>query len=323
MPRNDRADARAAEFGPRDLSGRRYLVTGASTGLGYFTAANLATRGARVVITGRSAARLDAAASAIGKPGLVTTLPFDIGELDEVRGAADSLVAGAAGTGAGFDGLVLNAGVVHPPARREATSDGVERIFATNVLGHYALLGRLTGAAVLREDAAVVWLGSLAPGLTRAHLQDVQLRGGYTAWNAYAQSKLATQVLGMEGDRRARAAGGHVRSIVAHPGYSTGGLTPTVAGVHEPSLAKRAVDSLLVFAAQGKDDGARCQLRAVTDPELRGGETIVPAYVTKGRPVLGASHWRSYDPELGERLWNYCASLAGVEPDFAAISART
>ena len=313
----------AAEFGPHDLSGRRYLVTGASTGLGFFTAKSLVSRGARVVITGRSAARLEAAASAMGRTELVAALPFDIAELAEVRGASASLLGGDARGGDGFDGIVLNAGVVHPPAEREETSDGIERLFATNVLGHFALLSSLTGAAALREGAAIVWLGSIAPGLTRAHLQDVQLRGGYTSWNAYAQSKLATQVLAIEGDRRARAAGAHVRSLVAHPGYSTGGLTPTVPGVHEPSLGKRALDSLLAFAAQGKDAGAQCQLRAVTDPELKGGETVLPAYLTRGRPVLGSSHWRSYDADLGERLWNYCASLAGAAPDFAAISART
>ncbi|MBB2957255.1 SDR family NAD(P)-dependent oxidoreductase [Pseudoclavibacter helvolus] len=313
----------AAEYGPHDLSGRRYLVTGASTGLGFFTASSLVSRGAQVVVTGRSAARLDAAASATGRPDLVTVLPFDIAELNEVREAAATLLGGEQGGRQGFDGVVLNAGVVHPPAEREETSDGVERLFATNVLGHFALLSHLTVGRDLREGAAVVWLGSIAPGLTRAHLQDVQLRGGYTSWSAYAQSKLATQVLAIEGDRRARAAGAHVRSLVAHPGYSTGGLTPTVPGVHEPSLGKRALDSLLVFAAQGKDAGARCQLRAVTDPELRGGETIRPAYTTKGRPVLGSSHWRSYNAELGERLWDYCESLAGTAPDFSAMSART
>lgn len=313
----------AAEFGPRDLSGRRYLITGASTGLGFFTAKNLVSRGAQVVTTGRSASRLEAAALATGRPDLVTALPFDMAELDEVRGASASLLTGGPRSAPRFDGVVLNAGVVHPPAQREETRDGIERLFATNVLGHFALLSSLTEAAALREGAAIVWLGSIAPGLTRAHLQDVQLRGGYTSWNAYAQSKLATQVLAIEGDRRARAAGSHVRSLVAHPGYSTGGLTPTVPGVHEPSLGKRALDSLLAFAAQGKDDGAQCQLRAVTDPELKGGETILPAYVTRGRPVLGSSHWRSYDTELGERLWNYCASLAGAAPDFSAISART
>ncbi|WP_271986406.1 SDR family NAD(P)-dependent oxidoreductase [Pseudoclavibacter terrae] len=311
-----------AEYGRHDLTGRRYLITGASTGLGFFTARSLVGRGAEVVITGRSATRLAAAAAGTGRPDLTATLPFDIAELSEVDGAARTLLEGQNG-GGGFDGVVLNAGVVHPPADRETTSDGVERVFATNVLGHFALLSRLTAEAALRESAAIVWLGSIAPALTRAHLQDVQLRGGYTSWNAYAQSKLATQVLAIEGDRRARAAGGHVRSLVAHPGYSTGGLTPTVAGVHEPSLGKRALDGLLAVAAQGKDDGALCQLRAVTDPELYGGETIVPARLTRGRPVLGTSHWRSFDSELGERLWDYCASLAGAAPDFSAISART
>lgn len=312
----------AAEFGPHDLSGRRYLITGASTGLGFFTARSLVARGANVVITGRSTARLEAAASVMGRPDLVTTLTFDIAELEAIRGAAATLL-GDPSSESGFDGLVLNAGVVHPPTEREETSDGIERVFATNALGHFALLSHLSTGAALREGAAVVWLGSIAPALTTAHLEDVQLRGGYTSWNAYAQSKLATQVLAIEGNRRARAAGAHVRSLVAHPGYSTGGLTPSVPGVHEPSLGKRALDSLLAFAAQGKHEGARCQLRAVTDPQLAGGETIVPAHLTRGVPVLGSSQWRSYDPELGEKLWTYCASLACTAPDFSAISART
>ena len=118
--------------------------------------------------------------------------------------------------------------MVHTPFSRLESVDGNELVLATNVLGHFALLGRLLPH--LEPGARIVSLGSLSSRLSSFRLDDLQLTRGYDPWRAYAQSKIATQVFGFELDRRLRAAEVPVASVVAHPGYSISGRTPGFRG---------------------------------------------------------------------------------------------
>jgi NAD(P)-dependent dehydrogenase (short-subunit alcohol dehydrogenase family) len=116
---------------PQD--GRRFLVTGASAGIGFFTAARLAGAGAHVVLSSRSGERLDAAASAIRKArrgASLETLVIDQSSLESVRAGAAALLEAAP-----LDGVVANAGMVHTPHARLESVDGNELVLATNVLG--------------------------------------------------------------------------------------------------------------------------------------------------------------------------------------------
>ena len=206
----------------RPQSGLRYLVTGANAGLGFFTAARLAGAGAHVVMSGRSPERLDAAVSAIrtARPAAsVETLVMDQSSLDAVEAGATRLLAGPP-----LDGVVANAGMVHTPAARLESADGNELVLATNVLGHFALIGRLLPH--LSPGGRIVSLGSLSTWLSTFRVEDLQLERGYDAWRAYAQSKIASQVVAFELDRRLRAAAFRwrawsrtraMRSADAHP----------------------------------------------------------------------------------------------------------
>lgn len=97
------------------LSGRRALVTGASSGLGLSSAAALAAEGVRVVMVARDAERLARAAASV--TGDVHVLPGDVSDIDGV----DELVGTAAQMLGGLDILVANAG--GPPAGTFATTD--------------------------------------------------------------------------------------------------------------------------------------------------------------------------------------------------------
>jgi NAD(P)-dependent dehydrogenase (short-subunit alcohol dehydrogenase family) len=157
-----------------DLAGRRYLVTGSNAGLGYFASEQLVRAGARVVMTGRNPNRLAGARAAVERRvrvdaraprrhplGAVETLLLDTSNLGSVRAAAAT-----ARTGGRIDGVLLNAGTVHPPKRREETVDGHEVVFATNALGHYALCGEvLTALAATR--GRMVWVGSMSTMISR------------------------------------------------------------------------------------------------------------------------------------------------------------
>jgi NAD(P)-dependent dehydrogenase (short-subunit alcohol dehydrogenase family) len=193
--------------------------------------------------------------------------------------------------------------MVHPPRERRTDRYGNELVLSTNVLGHFRLVARALPVLERGEGARIVTLGSLASRLGSLRLDDLQLERSYTAWRAYSRSKIAAQVFGFELERRLRAAGSGVTSLVVQPGYSTSGRTPGVHGVNQPSRAKRFADNLQAAWTQGKDHGAWVPVRAVLDPTLTGDDYLGPAGLTKGPPATGRATRSSRSPRTGARLW--------------------
>jgi NAD(P)-dependent dehydrogenase (short-subunit alcohol dehydrogenase family) len=303
----------ADEWDPTRLptqSGRVVAVTGANAGLGFFTSLQLAGAGARVVLLCRDETRAARAQAAIRRlvPGSdVSVVRLDTADLASVRSAAKELSSLDR-----LDVLITNAGVVHPPRHREVTSDGQELVGATNHFGHFALVARLIDVLERNPGARVVTLGSLATRLVRLGLDDLQLEGHYSAWQAYAQSKIMAWSFGLELDRRLRAAGAHTRALVAHPGYSITGRTPIVRGVNEPGTGQRFVDNLQATFTQGKDRGAWPTVRAAIDPSAHGGESFGPRYRVKGRPVRETPPAIARDPEVAADIWAESERATGL-----------
>lgn len=291
-----------------DLSGRSYLVTGATAGIGFFASVQLAEAGAEILLTGRNPNRLLTAKEALLRlvpDARAQTLLLDTSNLGSVRAAAATIRMRAR-----LDGLLLNAGIVHPPRTRQTTYDGHELVLATNALGHFVLGGELL-PFLTASSGRLVWLGSLA-AQWRYDPVDPELTETYTPWRAYVQSKITTTALGLEADRRLRAAGVPVSSLVAHPGYSISGRTRTIRGVNEPSRRARFVDNLQAAFTQSKEAGAWAPVRALVDPEARGGDIFGPSGRVKGSPVRTKTSALAADLEVGERLWRFCESSTGV-----------
>lgn len=306
-----------------DLTGRSYLVTGSNAGLGYFASEQLVRAGARVFMTGRSPNRLAAARAAIHRrvpdaaPAAVETLLLDTSNLGSIRAAAASIRMRGQ-----LDGVLLNAGIVHPPKRRETTVDGHEVVFATNVLGHFALAGELL-TVLAGAEGRMVWVGSMSTSLWRYDPVDHQLVTEYTAWRAYVQSKVIVQALAFEGDRRLRAAGIPVASLLAHPGYSTSGRTPGIAGVNAPTKLTRFVDNLQAAFTQSKEHGAWAPVRALIDPHAEGGDFFGPRFVVRGEPQRARATRETRSAELGARAWQACEEATGMPwPTKAVAAAR-
>ena len=295
-----------------DLSGRVYLVTGSNAGLGYFASEQLVRAGARVFMTGRHPNRLSAARAAIRRrvpdaaADATEPLILDTSNLGSVRSAAASV----RGRGP-LDGVLLNAGIVHPPKDRETTVDGHEVVFATNALGHFALAGELLDP-LARARGRMVWVGSMSTSLTPYDPVDPQLETGYSSWRAYVQSKIATTALGFEADRQLRAAGVPVESIVAHPGYSTSGRTPGIAGVNAPSRGTRFTDNLQAPITQSKEHGAWPLVRGLVDPDAEGGSFWGPKSVARGEPRRQTASRITRDTEIAARLWAAAETATGV-----------
>ncbi len=295
-----------------NLSGRSYLVTGATRGLGFFACEQLAGAGAHVLLTGRNPNKMSAAKAAIKRSipdASIETLLLDTRNMGSVRAAAAT--ARARGR---LDGLLLNAGIVHPPKERE-TAGGHELVFATNVLGHFALAGELL-KPLAAARGRMVWVGSMSTSLWRHVPTDPELREGYSPWRAYVQSKAATTALALEAQKRLMAHGVPVESLVAHPGYSTSGRTRGVRGVNEPSRLTRFLDNLQAPITQSKEQGAWALVRALVDPFAEGGSMYGPALVARGAPRVATPARRTRGGELGADLWRACETATHVRWPF-------
>jgi len=310
-------------------AGRQVLVTGANAGLGFFTSARLARAGAHVTLSGRSPERLAAAVAAIRERmprASVDTLVIDTSSLESVRAGSDRLLDRAP-----LDAVVLNAGMVHTPSERRESVDGNELVFATNVLGHFALLAEVVPH--LARGARVVSVGSLSTRLSTFRVDDLQLTRSYDAWRAYAQSKIAATSLAFELDRRLRRAATdaaeavgaasvtpRVHSIVAHPGYAISGRTPRVPGVNQPPTADRFADALQAAWAQGKHRGAEPIVHALTADDVEGGQFWGPKWMVKGPPRFATPTRTSRDARIGARVWAIAEEAVGRTFDVGAGS---
>lgn len=288
-----------------DQSGRTVVVTGTTVGgLGHHTCLELARRGARVVLAGRTQARLDETVAEIGSQvsgAALETLIVDLSSLDSVRRAAGR----AAGLGP-IHVLINNAGVMATPHRR--TADGLELQLATNHFGPFLLTGLLLPQLVASGAGTVVAVSSQAHRMARrAPLGDPRSPGGrYSRWGAYAGSKLANLLFTFELERRAREAQLPLRAVAAHPGFA--GTHLAANGRLASGGVSGAVSSILDAAVRGISQsaaaGAWPTLMAAT-ADLPGGTYCGPSGPgeASGMPRVTTGAARSHDADAQRRLW--------------------
>ncbi|MFC6085116.1 SDR family NAD(P)-dependent oxidoreductase [Sphaerisporangium aureirubrum] len=189
-----------------DLTGRRAVVTGASSGIGLETARALAAAGAEVTLAVRDPAAGERAAAAIGD---VRVARVDLLE----RSTIDAFTSGWHGP---LHILVNNAGVMALP-ERTTTPEGWETQFAVNHLGHAALTLGLHDALTAAGDARVVTVSSAAHLMSPVVFEDVHYTSRpYDAWSAYGQSKTASILFTVALAKR--WAPGGVTANALHPG---------------------------------------------------------------------------------------------------------
>lgn len=287
-----------------DQTGRRFVVTGANSGLGLVTATRLAAAGAHVVMACRNTA--GAASAAAGLPGSVEVRPLDLADLASVRAFASELDGP-------IDVLVNNAGVMAVPFRR--TADGFEMQFGTNHLGHVAL----TALLLDRITDRVVTLSSVLHRTGRIRIDDLNWeRRRYRAWGAYGQSKLANLMFAFELEHRFVAAGSRLRSMAAHPGYASTNLQSRTESIQDAlmGLGNR-------LFAQSAEGGALPTLFAATATDLPGGTFIGPGGPGElrgaPRPVGCAAAAR--DRDVARALFDVSTELVGVRLDVSSAEA--
>jgi NAD(P)-dependent dehydrogenase (short-subunit alcohol dehydrogenase family) len=299
-----------------DLGGVRAVVTGANSGLGLYTALELARHGAAVVLAVRDEARGEEAAEQVrGQvPGARLELRgLDLADLASVRRFAAPFRA----QGERLDLLVNNAGIMAVP--RGTTADGFESQLGTNHLGHFALTGlvlpALLAGALRGGPGRVVTVSSTLHRRGRLRRDDLMGERSYSPFGAYGQSKLANLLFMRELQRRADAAGARLTSLATHPGYAATNLQtrgPRMSGSRLREVVSQAMNRVL---AQPASQGAWPTLRAATDPGARGGDFYGPGGLAeqRGHPRLVGMSAHAASAEDAEWLWERSVELTGVD----------
>ena len=294
-----------------DLTGRRALVTGVTSGLGEATARELARAGAEVLMAARNQAKLEATILAMqGELPDATLVPLllDLADLSSIhRGAAEAAEGGPVHI------LVNNAGVMATPYER--TADGFELQFGTNHLGHFALTGLLFDQ-LAAGSARVVSVSSLLARTVRSvSLSDPRERHGrYRRWKAYGESKLANLLFTCELDRLAKARGLSVTAVAAHPGYTRTNLVHAGMNMKRTSIDGAIGVAVTALVAQSAAEGSAASLRAAVEPGLPGASYVIPSgpLEMRGAPRVVRLPGPAQDPALATRLWSLSEKATGV-----------
>src|SRR5277367_4988259 len=285
------------------MQGKTVVVTGANSGIGFETAAALASMGARVLVTARNADKGRAAVAALTQrlhgEAQIQLVVFDLADLASVRRGAAEILESAPR----LDVLINNAGLVL--SERAETVDGFEATFATNHLGPFLLTNLLLDRIRESAPARVVNVASTAHNAARKGIpfDDLRSTTRYRGMRVYGQSKLANILFTLELARRYEGKGLTANSL--HPGtvrtgYGSDGDARGLLG-----FGIKIASPFFLSAAKG----ARTSVYLASSPEVEGvsGEYFVKCKPRKPR------RW-AQDPEAAQRLWEVSEELVGLAP---------
>ncbi|MGN9909339.1 SDR family NAD(P)-dependent oxidoreductase [Phytohabitans sp. LJ34] len=290
-----------------DLSGKLAIVTGGYSGLGLETTRALAGAGAHVVVPARRPAVATEALSGIAG---VEVDELDLGDLESVRAFAERFLASARTVHFVID----NAAIMACPETR--VGPGWEAQFATNHIGHFALVNRLWPAIARDGGARVVSVSSGGHRRSPIRWDDIHFTSGYDKWTAYGQAKTANVLFAVHLDTLGQDAG--VRAFAVHPGSI---LTPLQRHLPRSEMVAAGwIDeqgNALDPSFKTPEQGAATQVWAATSPRLAGMGGVycedcdIADLVPEGAPGAGVRPY-AVDPEQAARLWAYSADLTGV-----------
>ncbi len=289
-----------------DLTGKRVIITGGASGIGYAAAVKLAGKGADVVLAVRTVEKGEKAAAKLklSYPGAkVTVMHLDLGDLDSVKQFAQQFAVQYSK----LDILINNAGVMVPPYRK--TEQGFELQFGVNHLGHFALTGLLLPLLSATPGARIVTVSSIAARKAKIDFDNLDGSKGYNPMTFYRQSKLSNLLFAIELQNRLNGNG--LVSVACHPGISATNLVSRGSGKEAGWLVKQ----LMKLFIQSAEMGSLPTIYAATAPELKGGEYIGPdgPNGTRGYPLVTDESKKLYKPDLATKLWEVSETLTGVK----------
>jgi NAD(P)-dependent dehydrogenase (short-subunit alcohol dehydrogenase family) len=272
-------------------------VTGATNGVGLGTAQALTKAGAHVVLAVRNTELGEQRAREMG--GSTEVLEVDLADLSSVRAFSERLDGEV-------DILINNAGALTD--HRRETVDGFEMTLGTNLLGPFAL----TNLLFTRVRSQIINVGSDAHKSATLHLDDMHLRSGWSQMGAYARSKLAVMLWGLDLDRRLRAARSPVVAQLTHPGWVASNIShvsdsPLMTAAHK--VVKTVADRL----ANDIHEGAAPTLYCISEPIPPGSFVGVSGrFGLRGGPVLIGRSELACDYEVAAQLVAFAEKETGT-----------
>ena len=295
--------------------GRRILITGANSGIGFEAALELARQGAEVILPARSESKANDAIARIHREvpnAKLTPAILDLASLASIRQFAAFIDAKFPGQS--LDLLINNAGVMAVPTR-ELTVDGYERQFATNYLGPFALTALLFPHLKPKPGTRIVTVASGVSNQGKIEFDNLQSERVYKPmFGAYSQSKLADLIFQLELQRRLTAAGSPIVSTGGHPGYAITNLQTTGPQGQMPFIMRLGTMILKPLASQDAAHGALPTLFAATSPTATPGGYYGPSgfQELKGYPVPAKIAPSAKDLALAKRLWSETERLTAT-----------
>lgn len=283
------------------LSGKTYVITGATSGAGFEATKILLSKGAKVVMMNRNANKSNTVIATLkqefGNNTDVSFVQMDLEMLDSVREAAAEILEKVPHISA----LICNAAIAQV-AKQKFTADGFESQLGVNHYGHFLLCGLLFDR-VEESNGRIVVVGSNAykMGLKRIKFEDLNFDKNYTAWNSYAQSKLAQMMFAYELQRRIKASNKSVQVQVCHPGASRTNLLNDTAS----SFNKILWSVLSRIIAQSAERGSWPEIMCATEEGLEPERLYGP---TKRSEMVGPVaecllDEVALDREMAAKLW--------------------
>ena len=275
------------------------LVTGATNGIGIWTALGLAQQGYTVGIVARDRTRGTAMRTWLAErapAGQVDLFLADLSSLAEVRRLADEVKQRYPR----LDLLVNNAGLVRD--QRELTPDGFERIVAVNHLAPFLLTMELLDLIKRSAPARIVNVGSEASDRAVLDLDNLQSEKQFSMMGAYGQSKLAIMMSTFELARRLEGSG--VTVNVVHPGVVATNIFDL--GGWKGGLVRILMPLIRLFLLT-PEQGARTTLHVATAAELAG---VTGRYFKNSKEA--AHNPIADDRTLSAALWERSIVLTGA-----------
>lgn len=282
-------------IGNLSMQGSVAVVTGASDGIGYVCARQLALLGAKVVIVGRNEPKCADAALVLRDATNNPEISFEVADLSllrEVRALAQRL----SDSHGHIDVLLNNAGGFY--RQRAETAEGLEYTFALNHMAYFVLTDLLLPSLSRAKQGRIINVASRVHRQGSVNFDDLQGKANYAGWPAYCHSKLMNVMFTNALARRLEGTATTANSL--HPGFVSSKFGHNNPGL--PGLIMRLGQALLAISVEA---GAKTSVHVATSPELA--ETS-GAYFNKCRAV--ASSPKSMDEIAQERLWRISEEIA-------------
>jgi NAD(P)-dependent dehydrogenase (short-subunit alcohol dehydrogenase family) len=279
------------------MENKTILISGATNGIGWITARELARGGATTILVGRNLERTRSAVNDIrqvtGNPN-VDYLVADLSSQKQIHTLAKTFQQRYNR----LDVLVNNAGAIFNSF--ELSEDGIERTFALNHLGYFLLTHLLLETLQQSQPARIVNVSSMAHIGGRLNLNNLQLKGNFSSWGAYSQSKLANLYFTYELARRLE--GSRVTVNALHPGFVN-----TNFGKSNGGMKKVMMGALQSVFAITPEKGAETSIYLASSPEVEG---VSGQYFVNNNAVRSSQI--SYDQEIARQLWDASLEMTGL-----------